>query len=756
VAQNVAEALDYAHRQGVIHRDIKPANVLMLDGKPVVSDFGIALAVGAAGGGRLTETGLSLGTPHYMSPEQATGDLHVGPAADVYALGCVLYEMLVGDPPHVASTPQAILGKIITEPPPAVTKARKTVPTNVEAAIARALEKVPADRFRSAADLGNALDDEKFRHGEHGGAKRAGKIGHWHGPMLAMTTAATLATVVATWAVLRLASAHDDDFAIRTEITLDHVAGIGVPVRISPDGRWVVTRRAVEGPDSVHLHIRSIDDAEWRLLPNTEGGADPSFSPSGDWLAFEAGDNILKTPTTGGPSILVAADGHSPHWGKTDEIVFRRRQAIYRVGPSGGEPRLLLEEGMGARPPHLLPNGKGVVFSTGTGGDPLNARVLLLEIETGEVRELLSSGNDPRYLPTGHLIYGHGSGALMGIEFDLRTLQTRGEPVMLVPGLYVPPLGGSHFTVSDNGILLYRARTGGASNLLSWVDLGGVHTAIPIGGNDVHTPRVSPDGNRVAYRSGNHLFIWDEAAGTNRQLTFEGTNVSPVWSPDGSYIYFLSERPGTDGFDGFRRAVDGSSGTEQLWTAEGEAAITSASPDGRWLVVGDGTVAMRGDLSLAVLDTDSVSLREYLRSDLGENEGVVSPDGRWLAYWGETGPNESGIFVRGFPEPIGLWRVSASGHDPVWAPDGSAIYYLTGFPGGGDLHRVEVSTEGSFSPGRSVRLFDSPFGHESARDRGYDVHPDGDRFVMAGRAGGMGAMFLVANWFTELEERMRN
>jgi serine/threonine-protein kinase len=144
VAQNVAEALDYAHRQGVIHRDIKPANVLMLDGKPVVSDFGIALAVGAAGGGRLTETGLSLGTPHYMSPEQATGDLHVGPAADVYALGCVLYEMLVGDPPHVASTPQAILGKIITEPPPAVTKARKTVPTNVEAAIARALEKVPA------------------------------------------------------------------------------------------------------------------------------------------------------------------------------------------------------------------------------------------------------------------------------------------------------------------------------------------------------------------------------------------------------------------------------------------------------------------------------------------------------------------------------------------------------------------------------------------------------------------------------------
>src|SRR5687768_8712128 len=156
-AKRLAEALDYAHRKGVIHRDIKPANVLLLDGKPVISDFGIALAVGVAGGGRLTETGLSLGTPHYMSPEQATGDAHVGPATDIYALGCVLYEMLVGDPPYVGSTAQAVLGKIITAEPEPVARHRKNVPQNVDAAIRKALEKVPADRFESATAIANAV-----------------------------------------------------------------------------------------------------------------------------------------------------------------------------------------------------------------------------------------------------------------------------------------------------------------------------------------------------------------------------------------------------------------------------------------------------------------------------------------------------------------------------------------------------------------------------------------------------------------------
>jgi eukaryotic-like serine/threonine-protein kinase len=156
-ATAVANALDYAHRHGVIHRDIKPANILLHDGEPVVADFGIALAVGAAGGDRLTETGLSLGTPHYVSPEQAAGDQTVGPATDTYALGCVLFEMLVGDPPFPGTSAQAILTRKVTEPAPSVRTVRPTVPEAVERALQRALTTAPSDRFRTTQEFAAAL-----------------------------------------------------------------------------------------------------------------------------------------------------------------------------------------------------------------------------------------------------------------------------------------------------------------------------------------------------------------------------------------------------------------------------------------------------------------------------------------------------------------------------------------------------------------------------------------------------------------------
>ena len=185
----------------MIHRDIKPANVLLLQGKPVISDFGIALAVGAAGGSRLTETGISLGTPHYMSPEQATGDQHVGPATDIYALGCVLYEMLIGEPPYTGSTPQAVLGKIITGTPQPVREHRKTAPANVEAAVNKALEKVPADRFTGAQDFARALSDPGFRHGDGAVAGVAAGVGPWNRLTVAMTGTTALFALAFGWSL---------------------------------------------------------------------------------------------------------------------------------------------------------------------------------------------------------------------------------------------------------------------------------------------------------------------------------------------------------------------------------------------------------------------------------------------------------------------------------------------------------------------------------------------------------------------------
>ncbi|MDH4046021.1 MAG: serine/threonine protein kinase, partial [Gemmatimonadota bacterium] len=158
----VADALDYAHRHGVIHRDIKPENILLHDGRPMVADFGIALALSAAAGGRMTETGMSLGTPHYMSPEQATAEKEITARSDVYSLGSVLYEMLTGNPPHVGASAQQIIMKIVTEEAAPVTRLRKAVPPNVAAAVAKSLEKLPADRFESAKAFADALQDTHF------------------------------------------------------------------------------------------------------------------------------------------------------------------------------------------------------------------------------------------------------------------------------------------------------------------------------------------------------------------------------------------------------------------------------------------------------------------------------------------------------------------------------------------------------------------------------------------------------------------
>jgi serine/threonine-protein kinase len=240
IATAVANALDHAHRNEVIHRDIKPANILLQDGEPMVADFGMALAVGAAGGHRLTETGLSMGTPFYMSPEQATGDQIVGDQSDVYALACVLYEMLVGEPPYTGTTAQAVLGKIIQGAPVSATSIRGSIPANVDAAMVRALEKLPADRFTGAQDFAKALADPGFRHGELVEAGVAAGVGPWKRLTIAGWSAAAVFALGLGWALLapRAAEARR---ALR--VALPGRSGAGGPSPPSrstcyPTARW--------------------------------------------------------------------------------------------------------------------------------------------------------------------------------------------------------------------------------------------------------------------------------------------------------------------------------------------------------------------------------------------------------------------------------------------------------------------------------------------------------------------------------------
>ncbi|MEE8146276.1 MAG: protein kinase, partial [Longimicrobiales bacterium] len=477
IATNVAEALDYAHRHGVIHRDIKPGNVLIHDGQPVISDFGIALAVGVAGGGRLTETGLSLGTPHYMSPEQATGDQNVGPPTDMYALGCVLYEMLVGEPPYTGSTAQAVLGKIIAGKLASATEQRASVPANVDAAIRKALEKLPADRFTSAHDFASALADPAFRHGEEVAEEvRAAASGPWNRLAVGFATTTVLLTLAAAWGWLKSPPPTQPDHATRSFIDLGDISlGVFDKIIVSPDGSRFAVAGTVDGQRS--LYWRDAAEENFRVIPGTENaGTGAAFSPDGDWIVYatRAPNALLKVSLSGGAPTPVGTSGDvtplNPHWGDDGTIVFGGPTGMYRVPDTGGEPVPLLEPGQEFRRPMLLPGGRAVIGHRPSGG------IVLIDLETDSVRELMPGGLNPQYVETGHILYADASGGLWAVPFDANRREVLGGAVPIFDGLSVFQGLFARFSVSRNGTLVYGAGLGGGAGTgerLLIVDLEG-------------------------------------------------------------------------------------------------------------------------------------------------------------------------------------------------------------------------------------------------------------------------------------------
>ena len=752
IATNVAEALDYAHRQGVIHRDIKPANILLQDGKPVVSDFGIALAVGTAGQGRLTETGLSMGTPHYMSPEQATGDMNVGAATDTYALGAVLYEMLVGEPPYTGSTAQAILGKIIAGELATATKQRTSVPVNVDAAIRKALERVPADRFTGAQDFAKAVNDPGFRHGAVTGAGAGKGAGPWNRLTVTMTSVAMGALALAAWGWLSRPPTPEPGIVTRTRMRTDlnlDVDGAGERFAISPDGRFIVVgHREDDRPPA--LYLRRADGVEWQRLPNTEEARSPTISPDGLWVAFNLFTNpqqIMKVQITGGPALPIASGG-SPHWGVGDVILYADGGVLYQVSGAGGTSEVLFaSDTMNASAPHLLPNGEAVLFRSG-------GRIMILEKGTGEVRELVASGTSPRYVATGHLIYGHLDGTLLGVPFDLETLQVTGSPVTLLPELTVYGGGASQFAVSESGTLIYNVGQGvPLSRQLVEIDMGGAERPLPVlGQGSLGRPGYSPDGGTIAYRSGGSIGTYNVVTGATPRLQ-GNVRGSPVWSSSGDYLYFVRNSGGVS-----RRRSDLSREAEEISQDVAFSLgldVNDAGSGGTLLVVRARTVERGFDLLLVRLSSDGVVFEDLLVADWNEGAARISPGGGWMAYDSDES-GESRIYIRSFPAVGRAYPVSPElGTSPLWSPDGKALYYRSG----SRFLMVDVATQPDVSISPPRLLFDGP-AYEPDGDafaRTWDIHPDGSRFVTTKNLS-TGAneheTFIVTNWFTELRERM--
>ncbi len=771
IARDVADALDYAHRHGVIHRDIKPGNVLLHDGRPVVADFGIALAVSAAGGGRMTETGLSLGTPHYMSPEQASADRDLSARSDVYSLGCVLYEMIAGQPPHTGPSAQSILVRILTETPRQLTTLRHTVPPHVASAVAKAIEKLPADRFESAKAFRDALEDSAFRHEVRAVAEATGAAtrsppaaaegrlsGSWvHAAATALLAASTL---LFGWMALTRTGASNEGGVVAFVLT-EAAPGWGPPT-VGSDGSVVFWEFRGE-PGWYRLEAGALEPT---LLAGVGEAWTTVLSPDAEWLAFidseDGGRRVLRRmPARGGPTTTLWDMGRSslnligaPAWSDDGWIYASVEGAFGRVPENGGPFDTLLPlTSVAVSRTTALPGGRGLLLTIGRAPmDPGN-HVVLFEPERGDTVTVIEDGFDAHWSPTGHLIYAHSGGALYALPFDLRRLEATGPAVPVLDDVAVGANLFGRFNLSPNGTLVYVKGSAGADAGISFalLDPGGALEVLRLEPTNHPDVAISPDGGRIAYTRNSHIWIYDLDRGTNRQLSDEGTDHhNPIWSPDGREVVFTSARGGEA--DLYIQPADGS---EPARLVGGRPSISDYAT--QWLE--DGTIIFDGlaPSDIYTIDASGDAPPEaLLEADWSESAPRVSPDRRWMAYSSSEDGGRSQLFVRRWPDLSDRTQVTSgdvgiSGGDNglVWSLDSRTVYFRR-------EGRLWTATLTSDAPAFQVE--DTGIAVPAAL---WDLHPDGRIVVQASAAAGDAGleaepprMVVVANWTRLLRERL--
>jgi len=767
IASEVASALDYAHRHNVIHRDIKPENILLHDGSALVADFGIALAASKAGGTRMTETGMSLGTPHYMSPEQAMGEREISARSDVYALGCVLYEMLVGEPPFMGPTAQAIIARVMTEEPRALTAQRKTIPPGVEAAVFTALEKLPADRFGTAAEFAAALANPTATTARTSVQPAAARTRRsWLGAAALALVALAIGILVGGRRahpgsvgpneVVRASLALGDSVVVRSITT--------VRLAIDPAGRRIVFAGS-DGGDT-QLWVRELDQPEAHPLPDTKGGFDPFFSPDGQSIGFytsEGGATALKvTSVAGGVPRIVVADSITDYggasWGDDGQIYFTRSsRGLGKVSAAGGAVTTVSRvDSAGVAKEHdfpdVLPGSRYAVVMLWRGSAGAN-HIGLVDLKTGETTDL-TEGTFARYVAPGFLAIGMGDGQLRVARIDPRTGRLTSTPVPVLTRVQRETTNGTiQFAVSATGTLVYAAEQGD-NNGLRWMSRTGVETPVDstMRGSFPNLA-LSPDGTQIAVTRSlpNETQVWIKqlATGTFSRLSFDVSNADrPTWTPDGREVAFLATRDGVR--TAWVRRADGTGNTRPAIPGNPRLDEITYGPLGRYAVLrsegtGDGT------RHLLVVETGKDTMpRTLIDSPFDHYGPALSPDGRWLAYVSqESGAPE--VYVRPFPN-VGDTRYAVSaggGQEPLWRRDGKELFFRTSR---GDFFAVPVTPGPTFVHGTPKLLFTNPTLSPDSYHRAYDVSPDGTRFLMIDAGGGDAATLqVIFNWRSELE-----
>jgi len=744
IASEIASALDYAHRQGVIHRDIKPENILLHDGRALVADFGIALAASRGdGSSRMTETGMSLGTPHYMSPEQALGERNLDARSDVYALGCVLHEMLAGEPPFTGPNAQAVIARVMNSAPEPVTALRKSVPDAVADAILTALEKLPADRFASAAEFAAALSGDGASGAHHSTRTRARAAAPTSRVSRVLWPAALgVAAIAAAWGWMRPSEVVEfppSRLAIPTPGLGGGNASLQRIVDISPDGRTLVYVDAAEaGSRLVRRHLES---AEATLLPEIPTDfAGPVISrDTRELVATHTGlGQMFRFPLDGGsgkPLPRELAYAGYLTWGDDGSLWTTpqsdRAKGIARIAPTGEVSYPFGTTLVGYSLQDILPGnryGLAVRNPIGTAFGP----TFVVDLKSGETTPLLSVDVVEIRYTQGLLVYVLNNGSLEAVRFDPSTRRTSGSPFVIATDVALTGGGQAQFAVADNGTVVYVPD---APRSLVLVDRAGIARVAFSEGRNFHIPRFSLDGRRLLtdFTTGDGRDVWqfEFASGAMSRVTFDRDGHDATWEPDGQHLSYASANRSGGALTIYRTAVGRSGQVDSLIS---DAAVTYTGiwlPDRSALVTVGTSLAGDSRSDIAIVRNGGRGPVELLvATRFEESFPDVSPDGRWLAYASDKS-GTSDVYVRPLDREGEEIRVSlAGGSEPMWGPDGRELFYREPVTNGVMLTSATLSLEPTLAVTARKQLFDVTQMATTAPHSNYDVSPDGRTFAM--------------------------